>query len=135
MVTYLNFNNHRKLLFTDKDVLPHEPGAGSTSFKQQQHHSVGTQQSDAVQETDIPSESESKLASCCHGEMNSSVMHKIKQLDIIDQTDTANSITESSHGVVHTDNSTDECINVNGATSAVPITAHHSPTKAMHCTS
>ena len=67
--------------------------------------------------------------------MDSSITHKIKQLDIIDQTDTTNSTTELSHGVVHTDNSTDECINVNGTTSVVPITAHHPPTKTIHCTS
>jgi len=122
-------------LFTDTDVLPHKLGAGSNSFKQQHHHSVSTQQSDTIQQTDIPCLDRRKLATHCHGEMDSSVTHKIEQLNIIDhQTDTTN-VTESSHGVTYVDNNPDECTTVNGTTLAVPIAAHHPPSKTIYCTS
>ena len=97
---------------------------------------MGTQQrEDPIQETLLDTEPKSKLVSHCH---DSPVTHKIEELKIVDETNTANSVAESSHGVPHSGDSPDECTSVTGATCddlLVPITAHHSPTKTTHCTS
>jgi len=119
------------LLFTDKDVLPHELGAGSASFN---HHPVSSQQTITVQETDISlSDTKPKGVSHCHGDVDSVVTTEIEQLKI-DETSTLSSASKFSHGVCQLHDAPNKCT---GATCDDPNTTHHSPLKAklIHCTS